>query len=267
MQNLQMYVNKIKNTNHAKLTINFQTAPIETNPCNPSPCGQNSQCREINGQAVCSCLPGYTGSAPYCRPECVISSDCSLQKSCMNYKCIDPCSGYCGINALCKVINHNPVCTCPRGQTGDPNNRCFEIGKLEFLGLISTSTIMTKKNLVAKPPPYVSNEYINPCNPSPCGPNSVCKNENENAKCQCLPEFIGAPPNCRPECSFHSECSENLACIKNKCSDPCINTCGSKSLCHVAHHLPICSCPSGMTGDPFSYCYTHDGNFIDQFIL
>jgi hypothetical protein len=99
-------------------------APKPQNPCNPSPCGPNSQCREINGQAVCSCLTGYVGSPPTCRPECVSSSDCALNRACINQKCVDPCPGTCGINGLCQVVNHNPICTCPPRYTGDPFTQC-----------------------------------------------------------------------------------------------------------------------------------------------
>lgn len=102
-----------------------------TNPCNPSPCGPNSQCRQINGQAVCSCLPGFIGSPPICRPECVTSSECPLNQACINQKCSNPCSGSCGIEALCQVVNHNPVCSCPARFTGDPFTRCIKLRKLE----------------------------------------------------------------------------------------------------------------------------------------
>ena len=95
------------------------------NPCQPTPCGSNSQCREVNGQAVCSCLPTYVGSPPSCRPECVVSSECSLDKACIIQKCTDPCPGTCGINAKCQVNNHSPICSCQNGFTGDPFTRCY----------------------------------------------------------------------------------------------------------------------------------------------
>lgn len=104
-------------------------SPIQE-PCNPSPCGPNSQCRQINGQAVCSCVPGFLGNPPTCRPECTISSDCALTKACVNQKCIDPCPGSCGLNSKCQVINHNPICTCLEGFTGDPFIRCLPLRKI-----------------------------------------------------------------------------------------------------------------------------------------
>lgn len=95
-------------------------------PCNPSPCGMNAICKERNGAGSCSCIPEYFGD-PYtgCRPECVTNSDCDRSKSCMNNKCRDPCSGVCGLNAECRVINHSPSCYCPIGYTGDPTLSCY----------------------------------------------------------------------------------------------------------------------------------------------
>jgi hypothetical protein len=95
------------------------------NPCQPSPCGPNSQCKELNNQAICSCLPSYIGSPPGCRPECVVSSECSYDKACSNQKCVDPCPNTCGQNAKCRVNNHSPICYCMDGYTGDPFTRCY----------------------------------------------------------------------------------------------------------------------------------------------
>lgn len=102
------------------------------NPCTPSPCGPNSACREINGQAVCSCLPTYLGSPPSCRPECTVSSECPPDKACTNQKCVNPCPGVCGRNAQCNVIHHNPICSCKSGYTGDPFSNCYQIPSMFF---------------------------------------------------------------------------------------------------------------------------------------
>lgn len=103
-------------------------------------------------------------------------------------------------------------------------------------------------------PLAVLKEYINPCQPSPCGPNSQCRENNEQAICSCLPEYVGAPPNCRPECVTSAECPQDKACIRQKCSDPCPGVCGSNADCRVIQHAPICSCRAGFTGDAFSRC-------------
>lgn len=112
--------------------------PTVTHPCNPSQCGPNSQCREVNGQAVCSCVPGFIGSPPACRPECVTSAECPLSEACSNQKCINPCPGTCGIAALCQVVIHNPICSCPAGHTGDPFIRCSIIRKINFYVWVQT---------------------------------------------------------------------------------------------------------------------------------
>lgn len=79
----------------------------------------------MNGQAVCSCIVGYLGVPPSCRPECTVNSDCNSNKACSNQKCIDPCIGVCGVGAKCQVINHNPICSCIPSYTGNPFVRCY----------------------------------------------------------------------------------------------------------------------------------------------
>lgn len=96
-------------------------------PCTPSPCGPNSQCRELNNQAVCSCLPSFIGNPPMCRPECTTSAECPTNLACVNNKCVDPCPGVCGQSANCRVINHSPLCICNSGFTGDPFSICYPI--------------------------------------------------------------------------------------------------------------------------------------------
>ncbi|CAH1999189.1 unnamed protein product, partial [Acanthoscelides obtectus] len=101
----------------------------------------------------------------------------------------------------------------------------------------------------------VIQELRNPCEPSPCGANAVCKERNGAGSCVCLPEHIGNPyEGCRPECVINSDCPSNKACIRNKCLDPCPGTCGQNANCQVINHLPSCTCIPGYTGDPFRFC-------------
>lgn len=105
----------------------LETTPsvaVPSNPCVPSPCGPYSECRDNNGLASCSCLPSYMGSPPYCKPECVVHSDCPSDQACEAEKCRNPCEGSCGLYAKCFVNNHVPVCLCPDGFTGDPFRQC-----------------------------------------------------------------------------------------------------------------------------------------------
>lgn len=96
--------------------------PID--PCQPSPCGPNSNCNVVDSHAVCACQHDYVGAPPYCRPECTISSECAHNKACVNQKCVDPCPGTCGYNALCRIVNHSPTCSCRPGYTGDAFTHC-----------------------------------------------------------------------------------------------------------------------------------------------
>lgn len=94
-----------------------------------------------------------------------------------------------------------------------------------------------------------------PCQPSPCGPNSICQpTGGEIPSCQCMPEFIGSPPSCRPECVTNSECAPQMACINRKCQNPCLQACGLSAECRVVSHTPICLCPEGFTGDASVQC-------------
>jgi len=205
---------------------------LPLNPCDPSPCGPNSNCRTSNGHAVCLCQPGFSGIPPTCRPGCIVSSECPQNKACINNKCADPCPGSCGQNTNCLTVNHNPICSCANGYAGDPFVYCTRI---------STTSPLPKGE-------------DNPCLPNPCGPNSQCKVIGSHPACSCLLNYIGRPPNCRPECTDNSECLNNAACINQRCKNPCPGACGELARCTVQNHVPICTCPEGYEGDPTVRC-------------
>lgn len=92
------------------------------------------------------------------------------------------------------------------------------------------------------------------CFPSPCGSHSVCNNNVGLVSCSCMPHCLGKPPNCRLECSVNSDCPMHLACNNERCLDPCAGSCGISALCSVHNHVPMCTCPQGFTGDPFTSC-------------
>ena len=209
--------------------------PEIIDPCNPSPCGSNAVCQNRGRAAACQCIPDYFGD-PYvaCRPECTTNSECPSNKACQNLHCVDPCpAANCGVNAQCQVVNHIPNCVCLQGYIGDPFTSCRQ-------------------------PPLIIEPVIeeDPCNPNPCGPNSNPPRQiGDRCHCTCLPEMIGTPPNCRPECIVNSDCSSETACINRKCQDPCPGLCGRNAYCRVRNHVPICVCNQGFIGDPFSSCY------------
>lgn len=221
-----------------KFLVHKDPEIVQTNPCQPSPCGPNSECRPINNSPSCSCLPEYIGSPPNCRPECISNSECASNKACMRQKCGDPCAGSCGDNTVCRVVSHTPMCLCLDGYTGDPFSQCLP------------------------QPVTVQHEETSPCTPSPCGANAVCREQNGAGACQCLPEYIGNPyEGCRPECSLNSDCPSNRACIRSKCQDPCPGACAQNAFCQVVNHLPSCSCLSGFSGDPYQSCRFQERKF------
>lgn len=109
--------------------------------------------------------------------------------------------------------------------------------------------------MINKFPSEPPKESRQPCSPSPCGLNAVCREQNGAGSCSCMPDYTGNPyESCRPECVINSDCPSNRACIRSKCEDPCPGTCGPNAQCQVINHLPSCSCLTGYTGDPFRYC-------------
>lgn len=105
-------------------------APIVKDKCRPNPCAANAECKD----GVCSCISDYIGN-PYfgCHPECVLNTECTWNKACINQKCVDPCANMCGREALCSVINHIPMCDCPYGYTGNAYVACTKIESMSFL--------------------------------------------------------------------------------------------------------------------------------------
>lgn len=177
---------------------------------------------------------------------------------CVQNKCQDPCPGTCGQNAECWVVNHHPLCTCRSGFTGDPFIACTMDSKFNRFSpiTIEDSTPCGQMLMINHSTcfPVILPVKENVCNPSPCGPNSQCKEVSGQAVCSCLPTYVGTPPGCRPECVASSECPTQLACKDYKCVNPCPSPCGLNTKCIVVNHSPICSCMPGYSGDPFTTC-------------
>lgn len=99
-------------------------------------------------------------------------------------------------------------------------------------------------------------EKPNSCQRIRCGANADCIENNGLFSCACQPNYFGNPYlSCQPECVINSDCTHNLACINNKCVEPCIGACGVNAHCQTVNHVPVCFCPQGFSGDPFITCY------------
>lgn len=202
--------------------------------CSPNPCGANTECKVIGRQYSCLCIRNYIGD-PYgsngCRPECVNNADCGRNLACINYQCKNPCIGICGTNANCDTVNHQAICTCPQYMTGNPYEYCVQT-------------------------PIYTPEERDPCNPSPCKSNSLCRRQGSSVTCECLNGYFGNAYNegCKPMCVINSDCPLQMSCFNYKCVDPCFKACGFNAECRVQNHSPVCKCPEKMIGNPFVSC-------------
>ena len=68
----------------------------------------------------------------------------------------------------------------------------------------------------------------------------------------------------KPECTFDPECTNHLACIQEKCEDPCYYLpCGRNAECKVKNHRAICFCFPGFLGDPYNVCEERKQTFLN----
>ena len=93
---------------------------------------------------------------------------------------------------------------------------------------------------------------------NPCASNAQCYSTNHQAACRCPPGLEGDPyVECvRVECRINQDCSENSACISNRCVNPCLyeNPCSQHATCTVQNHIAKCQCPPGWVGNPLVSC-------------
>ncbi|XP_055715790.1 delta-like protein B isoform X1 [Phlebotomus papatasi] len=99
------------------------------------------------------------------------------------------------------------------------------------------------------------------CASRPCGVGAQCQEAaGGRPVCSCPAGYSGNPlTQCvRLGCIDHGECGSHQVCRSGSCVNPCVGTCGTNANCEVRNHVPVCSCPAGYKGDPFSYCRQMD---------
>lgn len=196
--------------------------------------------------------------------ECSNDLECTSDKACIQGFCSDPCTlrGACGINALCKTVLHRPRCSCPSCFIGRPNIECKPDPKCEPLPIprpadpqISTSCQQDSdchESLRCDP----NGQCSDPCqNPTYfCELNKKCETRHHRPVCVCKFGFIVNDIGelaCAPEirdCQQDIDCASNMACIENRCKNPCMSgvhnrpACPSNKSCQVQDHKPICIC-------------------------
>ena len=69
---------------------------------------------------------------------CSSDDECASSQACRNRGCVNPCAydDPCGSNAQCSVLDHDAVCKCPPGMTGDPYSLCVPSKKSKDLVFI-----------------------------------------------------------------------------------------------------------------------------------
>lgn len=226
--------------------------------CKIEKCGFNAQCTPENHRAICSCAPDYEGSAhiecslprtPTPSAECYHDEDCSFDRTCLNKKCVNPCSvrNSCGQRAFCHSENHKAICRCPIGFNGNPEISCTPVEE-PIVGCRSNTECQLSESCI-------NERCVNPCN---CGQNADCYVSNHYPVCTCKPGYSGNPQfGCiKLGCESDSECSDDKTCYNGECVNPCSLTdpCPISAICYGNNHRATCKCPPGLQGNPFERC-------------
>lgn len=112
---------------------------------------------------------------------------------------------------------------------------------------------------------------MNPClYQNPCARNAECIPINHGTTCRCPPELPrgDAYSYClplesrkpQPVCKIDSDCPPGLACLRERCLDPCkeIHPCDSSAVCRVINSEPFrtmsCTCPDGWVPNEYGQC-------------
>lgn len=185
----------------------------DINECLKNPCPLNSNCENTLGSFTCICVNGTVLEqiSGNCRipGECSNDDDCSYETKCHNNRCTNPCDKLtCGVNAVCSVFNHNPICECKQDSQGDPYKECI---KLQCV----------KDSDCSYEEACTNNICQNSCNlPRACGKNANCLSRNHIGHCSCASGYTGDPVlGCVPiqYCSDDSRCSSGTKCLDNLC--------------------------------------------------
>lgn len=167
-------------------------------------CGDNAECYGVEHRASCRCGIGTIGNPSIaCSPaECRTNSECPNDKSCINTKCVNPCTdASCEEPAQCRVFEHKPHCICPPGFRSTDSG-CEEERMPQCASDIDCPSGSACLNA----------KCVDPCrHPSPCGPNAECKVIDtlpvRTMTCECKPGFSG---NALVECTPNNSKSHTV---------------------------------------------------------
>lgn len=223
-------------------------------------CGRNATCLAQSHNAICACPPNSRGdpSIECVYIECSDNEDCANEKSCLDAKCIDPCSlpNVCGTNARCIAQNHIGVCTCETGTTGDAQLGCIALQYCNTDSQCASGTICTNgicASLCTSVRDCISDQLCIQavCQPT-CRSNSSCPEFQYCHNSICTKEVL---------CRNDDDCDVNENCIQDtygraSCENVCLGRaiCGRNAECIARSHAPDCECKEGFFGDPKNGC-------------
>lgn len=223
-------------------------------------CGRNATCLAQSHNAICACPPNSRGdpSIECVYIECSDNEDCANEKSCLDAKCIDPCSlpNVCGTNARCIAQNHIGVCTCETGTTGDAQLGCIALQYCNTDSQCASGTICTNgicASLCTSVRDCISDQLCIQavCQPT-CRSNSSCPEFQYCHNSICTKEVL---------CRNDDDCDVNENCIQDtygraSCENVCLGRaiCGRNAECTARSHAPDCECKEGFFGDPKNGC-------------
>lgn len=173
------------------------------NPCTINVCTPDQECRVLDSiplrTIMCECPPdtivdsnGRCVNIVPIQPQCRTDNECSNEEKCVRANCIDACRvDNCGVNALCKSFNHQAICTCAPGYTGNAHYECTNIPKTP----IEVFTPECFNNNDCPDEETCKNEKcINPCREHKvCAINAFCSVKHHEPICKCPAGYEGIP--------------------------------------------------------------------------
>jgi hypothetical protein len=137
--------------------------------------------------------------------ECQSNNDCPYDRYCdrPTAQCVPVCqTRVCGRLASCQAVNHNAVCSCLEGYTGNPREQCYKckfflfrfiltriVEYIYILNILTVAGCRSNNDCPAKEA-CINGQCVNPCR---CGVGAVCEIRDHNPICKCPPGTVGNP--------------------------------------------------------------------------
>jgi len=210
------------------------TTCVDSDPCNPTPCGANSSCTFRGTTVDCACLPGYTGRPPLV--PCADVNECAT-------------TGRCGTvtGAVCTNTPGSYTCTCPAGYAAPvTGGSCTDVN--ECVGTPDVCGTGTCTNTAGgyactcpagfeAPASGGTCVDIDECAVDPCGP-GLCT------------EIVPGPGYaCACQGGYAAPASGGTCTDVDECADPGLSLCSLNARCANSVGGFTCTCNAGYAGD------------------